>query len=223
VDDPRALEAIYALRYAVYVEEMGRPQSYADHQRRRLAEPVDRDAIHLAAYRDPASGGREGGNGLAKPSDLLGALRIHVVGRADVSFLSSIHPDLLRSDGVRRGAVTRLVTRPEARGGGRQQAAGLALAIAAYRIGLREALDVVHIDCKADLAPFFEWLGFDVERAFHHADYGDIAVMRLRLHDRARLARSSSPFTAVLDAWSESDADAPESVESLPALASATV
>jgi hypothetical protein len=37
-------EAVYRLRYDVYVEEMGRYQSSADHQRRMLYEDVDRQS-----------------------------------------------------------------------------------------------------------------------------------------------------------------------------------
>ncbi len=202
IDDPKEREAIYALRYAVLVEELGRPQRHADHAARRLEEPVDADAIHVGAY-----AGVEGGSGGVRPAgDLVGALRIHTADRTDFGFLAEVHPDLMRRDGVRRGAVTRLVTAPEARGGGRTGAAGLELAVAAYRIALRETLDVVHIDCHADLRPFFTWLGFDLQRAFFHDDYGDIAVMTLRIADRGRLERTRSPFLPVLDATAcESD------------------
>lgn len=190
VDDPEEREAVYALRYAVLVEEMGRPQRHADHAGRLLAEPVDADAIHLGAFvpAESATGRRR----------LVGALRIHVAGRSDLAFLAEIHPALMRRDGVRRGAVTRLVTAPEARGGG-DDAAGLALAVAAYRVALRESLDVVHIDCHAGLRPFFTWLGFDLDRAFTHPDYGEIAVMSIRVEDRARLEKTRSPFLRVLD------------------------
>ena len=204
IDDPNDREAVYALRYAVLVEELGRPQKYADHPARRLEEPVDADAIHLGAYPDARDG--------APTGDLLGALRIHTAARSDLAFLADVHPDLMRRDGVRRGAVTRLVTSPDARGGGRAGAAGLELAVAAYRVALRESLDVVHIDCHADLRPFFTWLGFDLQRAFAHEDYGDIAVMTLRIGDRVRLERTRSPFLPVLDEAARERGSAPIAV-----------
>lgn len=45
-------EAIYRFRYDVYVEEMGRYQATADHQRRMLIEPEDETATHTCAVED---------------------------------------------------------------------------------------------------------------------------------------------------------------------------
>ena len=45
-------EAIYRFRYDVYVEEMGRYRSIADHDRRMLVEPEDATANHVYALAD---------------------------------------------------------------------------------------------------------------------------------------------------------------------------
>ena len=34
-------EAIYRFRYSVYVEEMNRPQRYANHEYKRISDPLD--------------------------------------------------------------------------------------------------------------------------------------------------------------------------------------
>ncbi len=50
-------EAIYRLRYEIYVEEMGRYRAVADHKRRRLVEPDDaRSRLYFAAEGDEVVG-----------------------------------------------------------------------------------------------------------------------------------------------------------------------
>lgn len=50
--EDRHLKDVFALRYDVYVQEMGRRQQYADHARRRIEEPMDRNAHLVVAYVD---------------------------------------------------------------------------------------------------------------------------------------------------------------------------
>src|SRR5262245_39940848 len=44
--------AIYEFRYQVYIEEMGKPYSHADHERKRLSDPLDENATLLYSERD---------------------------------------------------------------------------------------------------------------------------------------------------------------------------
>lgn len=187
ITDEAEREGLFRLRYAIYVEEMARPQSHADHRRRRLAEPLDDGAIHVGAFE--ATTGR-----------LVGGLRMLFSDRVDLgSGIGTLYGlDDGRSE-ERVAIVTRLVTAPEARGG--ETSAGLHLAQAAYRIALRSRAAAAVMDCSAQLVPFFEWLGFDPVRSFEHADFGEVAIMRIQLHDRARLAKTDSPLAALLDAW----------------------
>jgi hypothetical protein len=46
------LEAIFGFRYRIYVDEMGRPQKDADHDRRRIRDALDDTAFNLAAWND---------------------------------------------------------------------------------------------------------------------------------------------------------------------------
>ncbi|MEZ4354483.1 MAG: hypothetical protein R3F16_12610 [Myxococcota bacterium] len=190
-DEPALLEAVFRLRYVVYVEEMRRRQPHADPVARRLAEPLDRDALHVVACAAGAGPGEvAGGEGL------LGALRISLSRHGGLETIERLYGLDAGGFGDRSMVITRLVTRPEARGGA--SSAGLALACAAYRIGLRERLTAGFIDCHVGLEPLFVWLGFDPIRRFTHADYGEIAVMRIDPLDRARLARTDSPFLRIL-------------------------
>ena len=117
---------------------------------------------------------------------------------------------------MRTGIVSRLVTDKSVRGGG--GSAGLQLAIEAYRIGLRERLDAVEIDCHESLVPYFEWLGFDVSRRFRHESFGDVAVMRMEPFDRSRLRKTDSPFLPILDqgTWKSGPLDDPAALEGRP-------
>lgn len=189
ITHPADLDAVQALRYQVFVEEMGRVHPHADVAAQRMVESLDHGAIHLGAYTQAPG----------QAPELLGALRINVPGRGDLRAFAEFHPAILATEGPRTGVVSRLVTAPHARGG--RGGPGLALAIEAYRIGLAEHLDVVEIDCHASLIGFFEWLGFVVYRRFEHPDFGDVALLRMRPFDRAALIDVGSPFVEVLDAW----------------------
>ena len=193
------LESIYRLRYEVYVEEMGRRQRYADRDRRLLEEPLDEDAIHLAAF-ERAGGGP------------LGALRLHLSARSRLEVFEQLYGLSAGSFGPRAMVITRLITQPRARGG--RASAGLLLARAAYRLALEEAVDHGYIDCGRPLVPFFEWLGFDCLRLFEHAEYGEIAIMQIDPRDAGRLARTDSPFLPLLEA-ERADASASSAVASI--------
>ena len=179
---------------------MGRRQRYADPDRRLLREPLDEDAIHLAAF------ARDDGTP-------LGALRLHLSSRSPLAFFEQLYGLAPDSFGPRAMVITRLITRPHARGG--RASAGLLLAKAAYRLGLEEGVEHGYIDCGRPLVPFFEWLGFDCIRLFEHAEYGEIAIMRIDPRDTTRLAKTDSPFLALLEA-ERAEGAASSPVEELP-------
>ena len=129
------LDAIQALRYRVYVEEQGRTHAHADPARRRLSEPLDGAAIHIAAFR-----GRPGSSD--RRAELVGAVRVHLPGSGDVAELARLHPAILDTRGVRTGVVSRLVTAKSVRGS--DQSAGLHLAVEAYRVALADTSQTVN-------------------------------------------------------------------------------
>lgn len=49
---PEELEAVYRFRYRVYVEEMNRQERYADHDRKRIEEPMDAENTIIGAFKD---------------------------------------------------------------------------------------------------------------------------------------------------------------------------
>ena len=182
------LQAVYRLRFDVYIEEMGRVQRYADAEAKRLAEPLDASAIQIGAFR----------SGAHQSASLLGALRIHFATRLELEDFPEIYRVVTAREAGRFALVTRLVTRPESRGGA--ESAGLALANAAYQRVLAEGVDCAYIDCDVKLAPLFAWLGFDSVDQIEHPCYGSIEIMRMDLHDTARMAASNSPFLDLREA-----------------------
>jgi len=182
------LQAVYRLRFDVYIDEMGRTQRYADADSRRLAEPLDVSAIQLGAFPSDDD----------SPDALLGALRVHFATRLELENFPEVYRVVTAREAGRFALVTRLVTRPESRGGA--ESAGLALACAAYQRVLSEGIDFAYIDCDVKLAPLFKWLGFDSVDRIEHACYGTIEIMRMALHDTARLAATNSPFQHLREA-----------------------
>lgn len=191
VEEQGELESIYRLRFEVYVEEMGRRQRHADPERRLLREPLDENAIHLAAFEGDAGSAGDG-------RTPVGALRLHLSSRSCFEFFEQLYGFAPGSFGPRAMVITRLITHPRVRGG--RESAGLMLAKAAYRLGLEESVERGYIDCGRPLVPLFEWLGFDCLRHFEHPEYGEIAVMQIDPRDGDRLARTGSPFLELLEA-----------------------
>ncbi len=73
VDSPEQREAIYAIRYAIYVEEMGKSPPAADHQRRWIRDGLDPSARLYAVHNE--AGGLVGTLRLNRLSDLSDPLR----------------------------------------------------------------------------------------------------------------------------------------------------
>jgi GNAT superfamily N-acetyltransferase len=152
------LEKIYRFRYLIYVEEMGRVQSYADHARRRIEDPLDESAVNLAAFRG---------------EDVVGVVRINCPRDSDVGdyerfyHLSSVGQDHPAHTSI----TTRLMIAPEYRKG----RLAVRLATAVYEYGTVRGIRWSFIDCNPHLIPFFRGLGY-VEHIppADHPEYGTV-------------------------------------------------
>lgn len=176
-DDER--RAAYALRFAVYVQEMGRRQLHADHARRLVEEPEDATARLLVAC--------------TPEGEVVGTARVHL--KDDVpAALEELY-------GMRRfvpfhpaetSATTKLMVAPRYR----RTPLPLQLAQACYDLGMANGVAFNFIDCNAPLRPFFARLGFRQLLAdFEHPDYGMVSPLVLALHDVDYLRRIRTPFT----------------------------
>jgi predicted GNAT family N-acyltransferase len=178
---PAEHAAVRRLRYEIYVEEMGRPQPHADHERREIGEELDQHSWILGIRADGA---------------LAGTLRLNRVDRGIGKYEQLYRLADLDADARRRTViVTALMLRPSVRGVG---AMGM-LFRAIYSQARSMGVDTCWIDCNEPLVPMFERWGFVSQGPLHHPLYGQVRLMRLDLLDRDHLAAVSSPFAKIVD------------------------
>jgi GNAT superfamily N-acetyltransferase len=180
--DARLRADVFRFRYDIYVREMARPQTYADHARGRIEDPLDAFAVLLAAV------DRETGL-------VAGTVRANVLGDGDIGPYAALYGlDRLSTAERRKTSITtRLMVERTKRG----SAAGTRLAAALYAHGRARGVETDYIDCNAHLVPFFERLGYRPVRLIDHPDYGRVTLMRIDVGDDAHLRRCGSPLAAV--------------------------
>jgi hypothetical protein len=176
-------EAVFRLRYEVYVRELGRAQHHADHSGARIEEPLDAAAVLFLART------REG--------DAVGTVRCNYVRDGGLAFYESLY-QMERVHGlVRSGAsVTTKMIVGEAQ---RNSSLAYRLAAAAYQQGLRDGISHDFIDVYPARVPFFTRLGYRVHvPATIHPEFGPVTVMALAMHDADHLAQVGSPLLRFL-------------------------
>lgn len=184
VSDPTELERVYRFRYRIYVEEMGRPQAYADHLKKRIEDTLDRTGYVFAAF---------------EKSEVVGTVRTNFVRDNNIGEYDRLYAlDSVPGD-VKPFAslTTRLMVAPRYRA----RLLAVQLACAVYSFGLREGIHVDFIDCNQHLVPFFSRLGYLPFRTdVNHPEYGRVHVMQLNLLDFGAFKRLRSPFRRILSA-----------------------
>jgi hypothetical protein len=174
--------AVFRLRYEVYIEELGRKQSHADHAARTIEEPLDASANVFCAY----DGGQLVGtvrSNYARCSPLRDYEAIYEMQRCGAA-----HP---QSTSV----TTKLVVAPAYR----RSMLAYRLAVATYHTGLCDGILFDFVDVYPARVPFFERLGYRIHLPQAvHPEYGPVIVMRLSMRDAQHLAMVKSPFLRVL-------------------------
>ncbi|HMV65494.1 MAG TPA: hypothetical protein PKA64_01495 [Myxococcota bacterium] len=169
-------EAIFRLRYAIYVEEMGRRQRYADAARRRVEEPLDDGGVLFGAW-------DEGG-------ELVGTLRVN--SRPFGEYHAMYDLDRVGHVLDRCIIATKLMILPRLRHDTR---VGFELMAAGYRRVLAEGAWFAFIDCNAHLVRTFSALGFRrYAPPVDHPEYGLVDVMVLGITDVDWMRRVGSPL-----------------------------
>ena len=175
-------DALYRLRYRVYVEELGFTQVYADHGRRTVRDPLDATAITLIAEIDGA---------------IIGTVRTNVAGDCDLGKYAVLHR-LHELDGVSPEEISmtsKLIVAERYR----NRRVMLRLAHTVFRIAVSRGVKVDFIDCERHLIPIYYRLGYrqTTEKPFEHPELGPRYPMRL-FTDRSYLSRVRSPFVSSL-------------------------
>jgi GNAT superfamily N-acetyltransferase len=181
----RELQAIYRFRYAVYVEEMGRKQRYADHENKLIRDPLDGEAgvCILGAW--------EG-------DEVVGTVRTNLLRCSNVGDYFGLYDLAAFPAEVLHNAAltTRMMVHP------RHRNSLLATRIARklYRYGLENAI-TTDLDCNRHLVGYYRRLGYVVHRGdVVPPEYGPVSVMRLNLTDLDHLESVRSPFAVILRA-----------------------
>lgn len=182
----REREQVFRLRYDVYIREMNVPMRYADHERRRIEEPLDRDALLLAVF---------DGN------DVVGTCRVNLGSRGDLREYVQLHhmhefgeyfPD-------RVSVSTRFVMTAAARGGGDWRK----VVLETYRLALEGGSEFDFSDGRVGRSAWMIRAGYrQVFAAMRHPDDADglhvPTVLVVRDYDY--LQRVGSPYTELLPA-----------------------
>jgi GNAT superfamily N-acetyltransferase len=179
---PAELQAVYRLRYEVYVEELGRVQRYADHETRQVVEPLDQTGRVFCAF---------------DAERLVGTVRNNFARDSDLGEYESLYG--MASVGANHPRATSITTKLLVIKDYRSSSLGYRLASAAYADGLAAGIEHNFADVYPARVPFFEKLGYRVHLPeVVHPEYGPVIVMRLDLRDEAHLRAVDSPFLRTL-------------------------
>ena len=170
--------AVYRFRYDVYVNEMNRPQTYADHALRLIQEPLDLTGHLLLA--------EEAGH-------VIGTARFNV--GVDDTF--GFYRELYRLPEFRPfyPSAVSITTKFMVARSYEQSVLPKQLCDSCYRHGLLLGTAFDFIDCNDPLVPFFRKIGYrQVFPNVQHPEYGEVVPMVLAMHDLEHLRSVRSPF-----------------------------
>lgn len=182
-------EAIYRLRYQVYIEEMNGAHRHreADAHAQQLRDTWDDRADHFYALQH---------------GTVVACARI--IMRRDGPLECEEHFNLERfgpSYPERIGMTSRLALHPEHRGSHLLKQ----LTCAMYQFVREEGIQFNFIDCHTRLLPLYSRLGFRAYRpGFNHAQYTYVVPMVLVVDDLEYLERVKSPFVPIAKSYASS-------------------
>jgi predicted GNAT family N-acyltransferase len=183
--EPVELDRLYRFRYAIYVEEMHRPQLYADHEKHIIADPLDSTALNLVGFCG---------------DEIVGCMRCNLSRNGGLDF----YQKLLRMDKVptddfpgRTALCTRLMVRSDFR----NSSLSARLFLEHYKRALSNGIRWAFMDCNDHLVSLFARLGFVQTHTAIHPEYGQVNAMRLDLFDIEHLRSCQSLFVPALEQW----------------------
>ena len=170
----------FNFRYKIYVEEMGRQQSYADHQAKTIIDPMDKTAHHGVAFRDGA---------------IAAVIRLNFVRDGNVDpYYEFYEIDKLPEDFQEKVSIC---TRNMVAAEHRRSPLAFRMLKLMYELALNNGSTSCYIDVNKPLVPLFEKIGCRPLFEKQHADYGLVTVMRLDGLDLDHLRKVRSPFAPI--------------------------
>ncbi|HYW71938.1 MAG TPA: GNAT family N-acyltransferase [Pyrinomonadaceae bacterium] len=172
-------QAIYEFRYQVYIEEMGKPYSQADHERKQFSDPLDDRATLLYSTIEGKMLGTvrinwgEDPTALASFAQTCGLADFKCFPRRSLSFTSRLMVHKAR----------------------RRSPLAVALSTKAYELGRERGTQLNFMHCTPRLLGFFERMGFrQYRQGFEDAEAGAQVPLVLVIEDVDHLRASGSPF-----------------------------
>ncbi|MFN7591590.1 MAG: N-acyl amino acid synthase FeeM domain-containing protein [Planctomycetota bacterium] len=157
---PVELEAIYRFRYDVYVREMGKPLSTADHANGLLTDGFDAGAIQYFVGDD---------------TQVIGAMRLHA-GNLPAAVVERLDAARFGLPVSKLGFVSKAMVSRDRRG----SMSFLAMAKTAYETAAARGVELGLIHCRRDLVPLYERIGYRAYGpAWVDAEVGPQAAMVL--------------------------------------------
>ncbi|TGN13152.1 GNAT family N-acetyltransferase [Leptospira ilyithenensis] len=170
-------EKIFQLRYDIYVQEMNRKQSFADHEKARIHEPYD-DTGHLFLAEDD--------------DQVIGTVRINFrkdgelecENLYDMGHFQPFYPNQVSMS-------TKLMVRREYR----SSAAASMLCMKIYEHARENGILIDFIDTNPHLVRLYSQVGYRLyKKNIDHPDYGNVIPMVFLLDDHEYLRQIHSPF-----------------------------
>ena len=178
------LDDLYRFRYRIYVEEMGRVQLDADHERKTIQDALDEHGHNLLAFRY---------------GKLVGAARINF-NELCTPFYYELYQ--MNNQSVVTNKNASIVTRLMIDETYRKSTLAVRIFIACYEFGLWRGIRCNFVDCNDHLIDFFKSFGYQhyIGKATHK-EYGEVNPLKLDLHDEALFRQINSPFLKPYLAW----------------------
>lgn len=168
-------------RYAIYIEELGKPLASADHKTRRLPDPADPSAFHFTFH------GHSG--------EIVGCVRLHLHPRLPQGVVQQLGlADFERQHDRPFGYVSKLMVAKGFRGGAVSVA--LMKAMVEFGHGAPNHGEVAFFHCHPKLVRLYEKFGFRrFGAAFEDAQSGSTQVpMFIMGGDTAHFRACASPM-----------------------------
>ena len=183
IDTPQELEKVFALRYAIYVEEQGLNPPYADHRRRWLCDELDDFSVNYALYDDAILVGTIRTTSFVEIPDLTLVSERFQTAKAELKF----GPEALF-------LVTRFMVLPEYRKG----LGTVKLALQCYQGSLQRQYRLAFSDCSPNRYTGFCRLGYRrYAESFVDEIYGEKYRIALLMRDQTYLRQFDSPFLRI--------------------------
>ncbi len=179
-DAGSAPATLFKFRYDVYINELKRTQSYADHEKGTIIDPLDKTGQQaVVKYK----------------GDIIACARANVLRDGPVGpYFQLYELNKLSDDEVAKASI---VTLDMVHKNFRKTAVFSRMMQMLYVLGIKRETQFCYMDVNPPLQPLFEKLGFKKIAEKHHFDYGDIVIMKMDILDIDHLNKQKSPFRRV--------------------------